>query len=84
MRDLDYKGADVCIIVYSIDKESTIDKVPDIIDIVENICGDKMPMIWLVGNKVDLDAKGMRAVTKEDAESLKAELIDEKTNLPKI
>ncbi len=59
MKDLDYKGADVCIMVYAIDLESTFEQMEDVKQLASEMCN---PIYFLVGNKVDLDAKNLRAV----------------------
>ena len=59
--------------VYSIDKESTLEKMNDIHELASSLC-DPKPIFFLVGNKVDLDGKGMRAVSKKDAEEIKDDL----------
>jgi len=62
MRDLDYSGADVCILVYSIDKESTFEAIEEK---KSDASKYKIPTYFLVGNKVDLDSEGLRDVEKE-------------------
>ena len=52
--------------VYSIDKVSTLDKMNDIHELASSLC-DPLPIFFLVGNKVDLDSQGMRAVDRNDA-----------------
>ena len=55
MRDLDFNGADACIMVYCIDKESTFNKMEEVKLLADMYC---RPIYFLVGNKVDLDRKG--------------------------
>ena len=57
MMDLDYKGADVAVMVYSIDKDSTFDSIDDIKETADIYC---KPIYVLVGNKVDLDKSSLR------------------------
>ena len=66
MRELDYKGADVAVMVYAIDKDSTLENVDGIVEKCEKFCNPP-PLFFLVGNKVDLDEKGLRVVEKKDA-----------------
>ena len=57
MRDTDYKDAAVAVMVYSIDKDSTIDKIDEMYELTTQHC-KPLPLYFLVGNKVDLDAGG--------------------------
>ena len=57
MRDLDYKGADVAVMVYSIDKESSFEAMDEVHNTAKTHCN---PIFVLVGNKVDLDNRGQR------------------------
>ena len=57
MKDLDYQGADVAVLVYSIDKESTFDAMETVRDAALEHC---KPVFFLVGNKVDLENMGQR------------------------
>ena len=52
MKDLDYTGADVAVMVYSIDKASTFDDMDNVKATADSHCN---PIYVLVGNKVDLD-----------------------------
>ena len=72
MRDTDYKDAAVAVMVYSIDKDSTIDKIDEMYELTTQHC-KPLPLYFLVGNKVDLDAGGQRIVQKADAEEKKEE-----------
>ena len=54
MRELDYKDADVAVMVYSIDKDSTLDNIEEVVESCKSFC-DPLPCYFLVGNKVDLD-----------------------------
>ena len=68
MRDLDFQGADACVMVYAIDKESTFKEMEGVHSLAMEYCN---PLFFLVGNKVDLDRDGERAVLKEDGTTLK-------------
>ena len=57
--------------VYAIDKMSTFEQMRDVHNVVKQHAN---PMFFLVGNKVDLDTKGMRFVEIDDGEDLKEEL----------
>ena len=72
MKDLDYEGADVCILVYCIDKESTFEQMDTCMEDIKANCNPP-PMFILVGNKVDLDRAGQRQVKTEDAMAKKEE-----------
>ena len=71
MRDLDYEGADACIMVYCIDKESTFKEMQGLKELASGFCN---PLFFLVGNKVDLDAAGERLVDKARGRELKDDL----------
>ena len=60
MKELDYSGADACILVYSIDKDSSF----ECLDKFRNDCLEHAPKckMFICGNKVDLDADGYRQV----------------------
>ena len=72
MRDLDYEGADACIMVYCIDKETTFNEMPEIKQLADTHCKPP-PLYFLVGNKVDLEREGRRAVEDEDGKDFKKE-----------
>ena len=72
MRDLDFSGADACIMVYAIDKESTFNEMPEIKQLADTHCKPP-PLYFLVGNKVDLEREGRRAVEDEDGKDFKKE-----------
>ena len=74
MKDLDYAGCDLLILVYSIDHLSTFEKMETYYDAAIKICHQKRPHFVLIGNKVDLDGQGLRLVPKQDGEMLKKEL----------
>ena len=59
-RDVDYAHCDVALLVYSIDKDSTFDELQEFYDDVLTFNRAKKPKFFLVGNKADLDAKGLR------------------------
>ena len=71
MRDLDYEGADACIMVYCIDKETTFNEMQGLKELASKFCN---PLFFLVGNKVDLDAAGERLVDKVMGRELKDDL----------
>ena len=64
MKDLDYKGADVAVMVYSIDKESTFEEMENVHQTATDHC---KPIFVMVGNKVDLEKSGMRQVARSEA-----------------
>ncbi len=66
-------NADVVIMVYSIDKESTFDNMPDVYE--QSKAFNQSSLYFLVGNKSDLDKEGKRQVPMEDGK----EFIEENT-----
>jgi GTPase SAR1 family protein len=71
LRDHDYVNADICLMVYSIDKETTFERM--------KICHGQAidhckPYFYLIGNKNDLDLKGLRTVSRAAGEELLKEL----------
>ena len=71
MKDLDYEGADACLLVYCIDKESTFDAIEEFRSDCKSHA-ERCKFI-LVGNKVDLDAHGMRQVSTGSGKAYKQE-----------
>ena len=65
-RSIDYAHADVILLVYSIDKDSTLEALEEFIEDAKTY-NEKEPKFFLVGNKVDLDAKGFRQVDRKTA-----------------
>ena len=61
MRELDYKNADVAVMVYAIDKESSLRNTDGIVEKCEQFCHPQ-PVLFMVGNKVDMDSQGLRSV----------------------
>ena len=59
MNELDYKDADVILMVYSIDKESTFESLTDMHEKATTLAPSNAKY-FLVGNKVDLDKNGKR------------------------
>ena len=53
MKDLDYKDANVVLMVYCIDKESTFEAMDEVYETAKNHAND--PIFVMAGNKVDLD-----------------------------
>ena len=70
MRDLDFAGADACILVYAIDKESTFNEMAEVKQLATQHCKPP-PLYFLVGNKVDLEREGRRAVETDDGKDFK-------------
>ena len=72
MKDLDFKDAAVVVLVYSITLTTTFECIETMYRRAEDVC--PKATFYLVGNKVDLDANGERAVLKEDVTDLKKRL----------
>ena len=64
----DYNHADVILLVYSIDKDSTFEALEDFMEDAKKF-NTKTPKFFLIGNKSDLDAQGFRQVQRADAKS---------------
>ena len=57
-RSEDYNNADIVIMVYAIDRESSFDSMDDLYQNAKKF--GQNSLYFLVGNKVDLDKKGLR------------------------
>ena len=68
----DYMNADVVIMVYSIDLESTFDNMHDLYETARTFSQNSL--YFLVGNKEDLDKSGKRQVEKASGGELVEEL----------
>ena len=67
LRDIDYANAEVVILVYSIDKDSTLEDLGDFLKDAQTFNKNRKLKVFLIGNKSDLDAKGMRQVERSEA-----------------
>ena len=66
-REQDFANCDCAILVYSIDLESTFDVMDEFLQEAIKFGNGKKPLLLLVGNKSDLDTKGLRQVQTVDA-----------------
>ena len=64
-----YRGAHGIILVYDISRKSTFEHLDNWLREIEMYTNNKAAVKLLVGNKVDLEEEGGRAVPREDAES---------------
>merc|ERR1740139_198580 len=72
MKDLDFKDADVVVLVYSITLTTSFDSIQVMYDRALAVCPDAL--FYLVGNKVDLDAAGERAVFRDELVEIKKKM----------
>lgn len=69
MAPLYYRGADAVIIVYDVTNKASFDDVKLWMTQIRQHIPEGNAMIFLVGNKIDLEAEGLKQVTTEEVEA---------------